>query len=155
MLSDDEYYIILHVGGHFVKDPYVRYIGGKVIRLKEDPDTISYFELCKIVKIELEFNTVILIYFHEPSTIGLQNNLRVIYDDTSTIAMLDFWVKFKEIELYVEHKVDNPIIVGKEEDGNETEVWDSDEHGSLVGSDEDEEHEDGGEGASFPYTIIS
>ncbi|MBA0788951.1 hypothetical protein Gotri_027704 [Gossypium trilobum] len=25
--------------------------------------------------------------------------------------MLDFWVKFKEIELYVEHKVDNPIIV--------------------------------------------
>nr|KJB65642.1 hypothetical protein B456_010G106800 [Gossypium raimondii] len=261
MLSDDEYYIILHVGGHFVKDPYVRYIGGKVIRFKEDPDTISYFELYKIVKIELEFNTVILIYFHEPSTVGLQNNLRVIYDDTSTIAMLDFWVKFKEIELYVEHKVDNPIIVdeifllttregdvegvevdgegdlekvesgeesevgevqidgegvtatgievdedismesgghislgstvgedndsevaadeyasdfatsdgvdnvadeyagdfatsdgldnvaavcsGKEEDGNETEVWDSDEHGSLVGSDEDEEHEDG------------
>ncbi|MBA0720026.1 hypothetical protein Golax_007669, partial [Gossypium laxum] len=32
---------------------------------------------------------------------------------------------------------------GEEEDGNETEVWDSDEHGSLVGSDEDEEHEDG------------
>ncbi|PPS15214.1 hypothetical protein GOBAR_AA05361 [Gossypium barbadense] len=25
--------------------------------------------------------------------------------------MLDFWVKFKEIELYVEHEVDNPIIV--------------------------------------------
>ncbi|MBA0574858.1 hypothetical protein Golob_006859, partial [Gossypium lobatum] len=30
-----------------------------------------------------------------------------------------------------------------EEDGNKTEVWNSDEHGSLVGSDEDEEHEDG------------
>ncbi|MBA0753856.1 hypothetical protein Gogos_021378 [Gossypium gossypioides] len=27
--------------------------------------------------------------------------------------MLDFWVKFKEIKLYVEHKVDNPIIVDK------------------------------------------
>ncbi|MBA0732625.1 hypothetical protein Gogos_016701, partial [Gossypium gossypioides] len=27
-------------------------------------------------------------------------------------------------------------------DGNETKVWDSDEHGSLVGSDKDEEHED-------------
>ncbi|MBA0870190.1 hypothetical protein Goshw_008945 [Gossypium schwendimanii] len=25
--------------------------------------------------------------------------------------MLDFWVKFKEIELYVKHEVDNPIIV--------------------------------------------
>ncbi|MBA0637215.1 hypothetical protein Godav_029033 [Gossypium davidsonii] len=31
---------------------------------------------------------------------------------------------------------------GVEEDGNETEVWDSDEHGSLVGSDEDEKNED-------------
>ncbi|KAG8499394.1 hypothetical protein CXB51_005973 [Gossypium anomalum] len=32
---------------------------------------------------------------------------------------------------------------GEEEDGNETEVWDSDEHGSLVEFDEDKEHEDG------------
>ncbi|PPS19546.1 hypothetical protein GOBAR_AA01027 [Gossypium barbadense] len=111
MSLDDEYYIILHVGGHFVKDPYVRYVGGEVIRLKEDLDRISYFELCKIVKIGLGFNTIMLIYFHEPSTVRLQNNLRVIYDDTSTIAMLDFWVKFKEIELYVEHEVDNPVIV--------------------------------------------
>ncbi|KAH1083893.1 hypothetical protein J1N35_023654 [Gossypium stocksii] len=281
MSGDDEYYIILHVGGQFVKDPYVRYVGGEVIRLKENPDTISYFELCKIVKIGLEFNTVMLIYFHEPSTVGLQNNLRVIFYDNSTIAMLDFWVKFKEIELYVEHEVDNPIIVddifllttgegdveevevdgerndegvesngegdlekvescgkgeagevqtdgqgvsatsievdediimensghislgstvgenndsevtadeyagdfatsdgvdnvadeyagdfatsdrpdnvatvrtGEEEDGNETEVWDSDEHGSLVGSDEDEEHENGERRRSkFPF----
>ncbi|KAK5840128.1 hypothetical protein PVK06_009007 [Gossypium arboreum] len=52
-----------------------------------------------------------LIYFHKLGTVGLQNNLRVIYDDTSTIAMLDFWVKFKEIELYVQHEVDNPIII--------------------------------------------
>ncbi|KAB2008830.1 hypothetical protein ES319_D10G125600v1, partial [Gossypium barbadense] len=95
--------IILHVGGHFLKDSYVRYVGGEVIRFKEDPDKISYFELCKIVKIGLGLNTVLLIYFYEPSTVGLQNNLRVIYDDTSTIAMLDFWVKFKEIDLYVEH----------------------------------------------------
>ncbi|MBA0756648.1 hypothetical protein Gogos_022247, partial [Gossypium gossypioides] len=32
---------------------------------------------------------------------------------------------------------------GEEEDRNEIEVWDLDEHGSLVGSDEDEEHENG------------
>ncbi|MFQ6620958.1 hypothetical protein Gotur_001966 [Gossypium turneri] len=51
MSSDEEYYIILHMGEHFVKDLYVRYVGGEVIRLKEDQDTISYFELCKIVKI--------------------------------------------------------------------------------------------------------
>ncbi|MBA0765355.1 hypothetical protein Gotri_014568 [Gossypium trilobum] len=131
--------------------------------------------------------------------------------------MLEFWVQFKEIDLYVEHEVDNPIIVdemfllttgegdvegvevdgegddegvesdgesdlervksvgesddndsevtaneyasdfatsdrvdnvaaacsGVEEDWNETEVWDLNEPGSLVGSDEDEEHENG------------
>ncbi|MBA0876521.1 hypothetical protein Goshw_002463 [Gossypium schwendimanii] len=26
MSSNEEYYIILHVGGHFVNDPYVRYV---------------------------------------------------------------------------------------------------------------------------------
>ncbi|MBA0829671.1 hypothetical protein Goarm_014262 [Gossypium armourianum] len=97
MSSDEEYYIILHVGGHFIKDPYVRYVGGKVIRLKKDPDTIYYFELCKIVKIGLRFNIVMLIYFHESGTVGLQNNLRVIYDDTSTIAMLDFRSSLKRL----------------------------------------------------------
>ncbi|MBA0716179.1 hypothetical protein Golax_015032 [Gossypium laxum] len=27
--------------------------------------------------------------------------------------MLDFWVKFKEIDLYVEHEVDSLIIIDK------------------------------------------
>ncbi|MBA0670650.1 hypothetical protein Goklo_024388, partial [Gossypium klotzschianum] len=44
------------------------------------------------------------------------------------------------------NEVDNVAVAisGKEEDGNntKTEVWDLDEHGSLVGSNEDEEHED-------------
>ncbi|MBA0846781.1 hypothetical protein Goshw_007236 [Gossypium schwendimanii] len=35
----------------------------------------------------------------------------MIYDDTTTIAMLDFWVNFKEINFYVEHGVDKPFIV--------------------------------------------
>ncbi|MBA0753860.1 hypothetical protein Gogos_021378, partial [Gossypium gossypioides] len=41
--------------------------------------------------------------------------------------------------------LDNVAAVrsGGEEDENKTEVWDSDKHGSLVGSDEGEEHEDG------------
>ncbi|MBA0571618.1 hypothetical protein Golob_002001 [Gossypium lobatum] len=37
-----------------------------MVRLKEDPYTISYFKLCKIVKNWLEFNIVQLIYFHLP-----------------------------------------------------------------------------------------
>ncbi|MBA0575332.1 hypothetical protein Golob_028055 [Gossypium lobatum] len=48
--------------------------------------------------------------------------------------------------------LDNVAVArsGKEEDRNEIEVWDSDEHGSLVGSDEDEEHEDGERRSKFP-----
>lgn len=41
-------------------------------------------------------------------------------------------------------RLDNVAVARtREEDGNQTKVWDSDEHGSLVESDEDEEHEDG------------
>ncbi|KAG4133495.1 hypothetical protein ERO13_D08G098433v2 [Gossypium hirsutum] len=54
------------------------YLGGAVVRLKEGPDTISYFELCKIVKHKLGFNTVQLIYFHVPGSRTLQDNLRVM-----------------------------------------------------------------------------
>ncbi|KAG8490316.1 hypothetical protein CXB51_015509 [Gossypium anomalum] len=41
----------------------------------------------------------------------------------------------------LQHQID--WIIGEEEDRNKIEVWDSDEYGSLVGSDEDEEHEYG------------
>ncbi|MBA0553819.1 hypothetical protein Golob_012967 [Gossypium lobatum] len=78
MSVEEEYYINLHVGGKFVRDPYVRYLSGAMVRLKEGPDTISYFELCKIVKDELGFNTVQLIYFHVPGSRTLQDNLRVV-----------------------------------------------------------------------------
>ncbi|TYH83794.1 hypothetical protein ES332_D02G155800v1 [Gossypium tomentosum] len=141
MSSDEEYYIIFHVDGCFVKDSYVRYVGGEVIRFKEDPDTRFYFEL---VKIGLGFNTVMLIYFHEPSTVRLQNNLSVIYDDTSTVAMLDFWVKFKQIDLYVEHEVDNLIIV---DENFLLTTGEGDVQGVEVdGEGDDEGVESGGEG---------
>ncbi|PPE01634.1 hypothetical protein GOBAR_DD01290 [Gossypium barbadense] len=48
MSTEEEYYIKLYVKGKFVR--------GEMVRLKEDPYTISYFKLCKIVKKWLEFN---------------------------------------------------------------------------------------------------
>ncbi|MBA0866225.1 hypothetical protein Goshw_019047 [Gossypium schwendimanii] len=96
-----------------------------------------------------------LIYFHKPGTVGLQNNLRVIYDYTSTIAMLDFWVKFKEIDLYVEHEVENPIIVGEiflltieegDVEGVEVDGEGDDERVEIDGDGDLEKVESGGEG---------
>ncbi|TYG76302.1 hypothetical protein ES288_D03G104500v1, partial [Gossypium darwinii] len=54
------------------------YLGGEMVSLKEDQDTLSYFELCKIVKDGLRFNNVQLIYFHVLSSRTLQDNLRVV-----------------------------------------------------------------------------
>ncbi|MBA0606984.1 hypothetical protein Godav_019356 [Gossypium davidsonii] len=81
MSLEEEYYINLHVGGKFVYDPVLRYLSGKMVRLKEDPNTISYFELCKIVK------------------------------DGSTIDMINYWIKHKEIDLYVEHEINTVVFV--------------------------------------------
>nr|KJB18964.1 hypothetical protein B456_003G077800 [Gossypium raimondii] len=110
MSTEKEYYINLYVGGKFVSDPHVRYSGGETVRLKEDPDTISYFELCKIVKNGLSFNTMQLIYFYVPGNRTLQYNLRAVWNDSSTIDMLNNWVKHKKINIYVEHEIDTVIF---------------------------------------------
>ncbi|MBA0755521.1 hypothetical protein Gogos_021938 [Gossypium gossypioides] len=49
-----------------------------MVRLKKDPNMISHFELCKIVKDGLGFNTVQLIYFYVPNSRTFQDNLRVV-----------------------------------------------------------------------------
>ncbi|KAE8692265.1 hypothetical protein F3Y22_tig00110847pilonHSYRG00134 [Hibiscus syriacus] len=71
----------VHLGGKFVQDPYVRYEGGELIRLRDDSYTISYFES------------------------------EGAFDDTSTIVILKYWVKYEFIDIYVEHEVDTPDIV--------------------------------------------
>ncbi|MBA0567330.1 hypothetical protein Golob_012073, partial [Gossypium lobatum] len=92
--SNEEYYIILHVGRHFVKDPYVIYVGGEVIR-------------------------------------------------------------FKEIDLYVEHEVENPIILGEiflltieegDVEGVEVDGEGDDERVETDGDGDLEKVESGGEG---------
>ncbi|MBA0809641.1 hypothetical protein Gohar_025277 [Gossypium harknessii] len=69
--------------------------------------------------------------------------------------MLDFWVKFKEIDLYVEHEVDNPIIVGEiflltieegDVEGVEVDGEGDDEGVETDGSGDLEKVESGGEG---------
>ncbi|KAK8669521.1 hypothetical protein V6N13_106949 [Hibiscus sabdariffa] len=137
-----EYWMHLHVGGKFVRDPYVRYVGGTLVSIREDPDTISYWEVKKIIQNHLCFNSIEIIYFHEPYSGRLQDNLRVLWDDTSTIAMLNYWEIFGFIDIYVEHKVDTPIF---EEgillltDGVEVEVKDATEDANVevAGASED------------------
>ncbi|MBA0634404.1 hypothetical protein Godav_026071, partial [Gossypium davidsonii] len=68
----EEYYINLHVGGKFVRDPHVRYLGGEV------------------------------------------DNLRVVWNDSNTIDMINYWVKLGEINLYVDHEIDAVVFIDDE-----------------------------------------
>ncbi|KAK8694127.1 hypothetical protein V6N13_071684 [Hibiscus sabdariffa] len=103
-MCTNEYYLNLHVGGKFVRDPHLRYVNGTKVRIKEDPDTISYFELCKIVQEDLSFNVVQIIYFYVSNSKSLYDGLRVVWDDNNTIDMIYYWYKNFEIDLFVEHK---------------------------------------------------
>ncbi|MBA0796262.1 hypothetical protein Gohar_007045, partial [Gossypium harknessii] len=58
-----------------------------MVWLKEDPDTISYFELCKIVKDGLGFNILQLIYFHVLGSRTLQENLRVVNEGCEVVGI--------------------------------------------------------------------
>ncbi|KAK8614276.1 hypothetical protein V6N13_122640 [Hibiscus sabdariffa] len=146
-----EYWMHLHVGGKFVRDPYVRYVGGTLVSIREDPYTISYWEVKKIIQNHLCFNSIEIIYFHEPYSGCLQDNLRVLWDDTSTIAMLNYWEKFDFIDIYAEHKVDTPIF---EEgillliDGVEVEVEDATEDANVEVEGASEDASVGVEGAN-------
>ena len=110
-MGNVHYYLNIHVGGHFERVLVMRYVGGEVIRIKEDLDTISYFELEKIVMKGLKYYIVESIQYRIPNTSRLEGNLRFVWDDATTIDMLNLWVEAREIDLYVEHGCAVPTVV--------------------------------------------
>ncbi|MBA0686003.1 hypothetical protein Goari_013633 [Gossypium aridum] len=108
MSCDEEYYLILHVGGHFVNDPYFRYV-----------EWSTYGDVEEINGVEADGKSVTDAQFEVDEhgggqsgglMIGVGNVVAPANGEEESKAVLD---------------------------GNKTEVWDSDEHGSLVGSNED------------------
>ncbi|KAK5803111.1 hypothetical protein PVK06_030752 [Gossypium arboreum] len=83
------------------------------------------------------------------STVGEDNDSEVAANeyvgDFATSDGMDIVATRYVSDFATSYGVDNVTIAssGEEEDGNEIKVWDSDEYGSLVGFDKDEEHEDG------------
>ncbi|PPD71824.1 hypothetical protein GOBAR_DD31281 [Gossypium barbadense] len=125
MSSDEEYYIILHVGGHFVKDPYVRYAGvesdgeGDMERLESGGEgegdvrgvpadwegvSATSIEVDKYVGMESDGQISL------GSTVGEDNDSEVTVDEYAS-------------DFATSNGVDNiAIAVSREvEDGNETE----------------------------------
>ncbi|XVF43320.1 hypothetical protein PTKIN_Ptkin02bG0031200 [Pterospermum kingtungense] len=51
-------------------------------------------------------NSVDRIYFNTPESKSFDEGARLIWDNSSTIDMLEVWTTYKEVDLYVEHKID-------------------------------------------------
>ncbi|KAK5834833.1 hypothetical protein PVK06_010511 [Gossypium arboreum] len=212
MSSNDEYYIILHVGGHFVNDPYVRYVKFKEIKLyvehevdnptivddifllttgegddegvesdgEDDLEKVESSGKGDVGEVQADREGVSATGIEVDKDIGMESGghislgFAVGKDNDSEVAGNEYAGDFAAsdgvdnvADKYVgdfatsdgvdnvaneyagdfatSDGLDNVTAArsGEEDDGNETKVWDSDEHGSLVESDEDEEHEDG------------
>lgn len=109
-VSFSMYFTNMHVEGKLVRDPRLRYDGGLVLRLAEDPDRMSYFDLLQIIqKDQLKYYSVDRVYYYIPRSKSFEEGLRHIWDDKSTLEMISIWNKYGEVDLCVAHKVDQPL----------------------------------------------
>ena len=83
--DEPNYYINMHVGEKLVCDPHLRYDGGTMVRIFEDPDTISYFELCNIVQKNFAYHTLLSVHYYILDSRSFDDWLRLIWNDNSTI----------------------------------------------------------------------
>ncbi|KAK8271098.1 hypothetical protein V6Z12_D11G240900 [Gossypium hirsutum] len=177
MSVEEEYYINLHVGGKFVHDPHVKYLGGKMVRLKEYPGQGEDGEVAGSKGSEgsgeggevaeglgREGDDVVVSEGGESDRGGEEGvdvavneggesdgggkegvrevegktsgkGKEIIFDETESESSRE------QFEAEVPEEVDCKGLndsVGKEEDGNETEYFDSDDHRSILGSEDDE-----------------
>ncbi|MBA0613065.1 hypothetical protein Godav_013575 [Gossypium davidsonii] len=162
MSLDEEYYIILHVGGHFVKDLYVRYVDFwvkfKEIDLYVEHEVDNPIIVDEMFLLTTEEGDVEGVEVDgEGDDEGVESDGESDLERVKFVGESDFRVYFGEdndsevtadeyaSDFATSDRVDNVAAAcsGVEEDWNKTEVWDLNEPGSLVGSDEDEEHENG------------
>ncbi|CAH9141000.1 unnamed protein product [Cuscuta epithymum] len=100
-------YLHIHHGGNFVRDHKIRYVNGDFEKIEVDPDNISYPHLIKYIKKDRYSNIVDLYYklCHE----GM-DQLRLLSDDYSTVVLIEEVSKWGEVEIYVEHGLDDAFI---------------------------------------------
>ncbi|OMO76714.1 Zinc finger, PMZ-type [Corchorus capsularis] len=87
---DCEYILRIYHGGRFVRDPDLR--------------TLRYREMGYV-------------YFRDPDDPDFNESMRLVWDDSSTIRMINAREKYGEIDLYVDHLDENPEVVQQVDDG--------------------------------------
>ncbi|KAK8643616.1 hypothetical protein V6N13_012902 [Hibiscus sabdariffa] len=100
--------VYMHLGGSFATDPTLSYVGGKVMERDLDPDMLCYYTLCDMVK-EASYRGVKYFSYCEPG-LSFDEGLKIFYDDSSVIAMINHLRNLGSLHIYVEHVVDIPIV---------------------------------------------
>ena len=116
---DDLFSISVHHGGYFTENPKT-YVGGKV-------NVVDNCDSNKWSKVEIEgicrdfgYTSVSRIWYRMPGIDQERANFHLVVDDHDAMYMTELVKGHKEIHVYVEHPIDDPILVDEGEDISES-----------------------------------
>ena len=111
---DDLFSIFVHHGGYFTENPKT-YVGGEV-------DVVDNYDLDKWSKVEIEgicrdfgYTSVSRLWYTMPSMDQERANFHLVIDDHDAMNMTELVKGHKEIHVYVEHPIDDHILVDEGE----------------------------------------
>ena len=115
---DDLFSISVHHGGYFNENPKT-YVGGKVDIVDNwDPDKWSKVEIEGICR-DFGYTSVSRIWYTMPGMDQDRANFHLVVDDHDAMYMTELVKGHEEIHVYVEHPIDDPILVDEGEDVSE------------------------------------
>nr|POE59544.1 hypothetical protein CFP56_15750 [Quercus suber] len=110
----DLFSLSVHHGGYF-SDNSRKYVGGNVDIVDNcDPDRWSKTENEGICK-EFRYTSVSRIWYKMPGSDLERANFHLIIDDDDTMFMTNLVIGHEEIHVFLEHPMDNPILVDEGE----------------------------------------
>ena len=120
---DGLFSLYVYHGGHFIDIENGRkYVGGAV-------DIIDNCDLDKWSKIEIEsicrdsgYTSVSRIWYTMPGIDQERENFHLVVDDHDAMYMIELVKGHEEIHVYVEHPIDDHILVDEGEDVSEDEI---------------------------------
>ncbi|XP_023883718.1 uncharacterized protein LOC111996006 [Quercus suber] len=143
----------MHHGGYFTENPKT-YVGGEVAVVDNcDPDKWSKVEIDGICR-DFGYTFVSRLWYTMPGMDQEMSKFHLVVNDHDAMYMTELVKGHEEIHVYVEHPIDDPILVDEGKDVSESMQPLAVEQGLMGyysdGSDDDDH--DGGEFFSFYYS---
>ena len=143
---DDLFSLSVHHGGYFTDNPR-KYMGGKVDVVENyDPDRWSKTKIDGICK-HFGYTSMSRLYYKIPGKDQERANFHLIVDDHDAMFMTNLVMGHEEIHVFVEHSVDDPILVDEGEDIREDVQPLAVEQNLLGYYDDDDSNDNGSEDA--------